>query len=107
MHERMVSSPFTHNQAEGHQRIQHAHLLVHCTRVQFPAFQLATWLTASATAPDCDAVVPRARGAAGLHALRASGRHVELLCHLCRDGPEGVQLAGDHSRKDFTALFCR
>jgi hypothetical protein len=37
-----------------------------------------------------------------VHALRAGSRHVELLRHLCRDGPEGAQLAGNYeSRYEF------
>lgn len=38
---------------------------------------------------DCDAVVPRARGAAGRHALCARRGHVERRLHLCRDGHKG------------------
>ena len=41
---------------------------------------------------DRNAVVPRPRGAAGVHALRPRRGHVVLRRHLCGDGAEGALL---------------
>ena len=49
-----------HNRAEGHLLTHHALLFEQSTRVWITSCQLATWLTAPATAPDRDAVVPGA-----------------------------------------------
>ncbi len=48
---------------------------------------------------DCDVVVPRTRGAAGLHALRHARRHLERRLHLRRAGAQGAVGAPCTARK--------